>query len=50
MDIDVINEPEILENIRRRLEHGQIYSFVENTLLAINPYKYFDGLYDDKVK
>jgi myosin heavy subunit len=41
MDLDVINEPEVLENVRRRFEKRKIHSFVESTLLVVNPYHFF---------
>lgn len=39
MDMDVLNEPEILRTLKYRLENKRIYTFVENTLIVVNPYQ-----------
>ena len=37
----------LLDNVRRRFVRDQIYTCVGDVLLAVNPYKKIDGLYDD---
>lgn len=37
--MDVMNEAEILWNMKKRFLKGQIYSYIGNTLLFMNPYK-----------
>lgn len=39
MENDVINEPEILQHLALRFQNNKIYTYVENTLIAVNPYK-----------
>lgn len=39
MENDVINEPEILQHLALRFQNNKIYTYVESTLIAVNPYK-----------
>jgi myosin heavy subunit len=50
MDTDVLNEPEILQTLKLRLENNRIYTFVENSLLAVNPYYPINSLYSNALK
>ena len=50
METDLINEPEILHILKLRFDNKKIYTFVENTLIAMNPYKLIDNLYNDDVR
>lgn len=38
MQIDIINEPEILQLLTGRFHERKIYTYVENTLIAVNPF------------
>ena len=38
MQIDIINEPEILQLLTGRFQERKIYTYVENTLIAVNPF------------
>lgn len=50
MDTDVLNEPEVLQTLKLRLYNNRIYTFVENSLLAVNPYYYIHSLYSNLLK
>jgi myosin heavy subunit len=50
MDTDVLNEPEVLKTLKYRLENKRIYTFIENSLLSVNPYSPFPLLYSDDLK
>lgn len=50
LESDIINEPEILNNLKLRFYDNKIYTFVENTLLAINPYHLISELYTQENK
>jgi len=47
MDTDVLNEPEILKTLKFRLENSRIYTYVENSLLSVNPYIPIKALYSE---
>jgi myosin heavy subunit len=50
MDNDIINEPEILHYLVERYLKKKIYTYVENTLLTINPYLLIPELYTDTLR
>ena len=50
MDNDLINEPEILKTLRLRLSNMKIYTFVENSIISVNPYYNIPMYYVDQVK
>lgn len=50
MDTDVLNEPEILKTLKLRLENKRIYTFIENSLLSVNPYSTIPLLYSTELK
>lgn len=50
MDNDIINEPEILQHLSARFLNRKIYTYVENTLIAVNPYFLISELYTDSLK
>jgi myosin heavy subunit len=50
MDTDVLNEPEVLKTLKFRLENKRIYTFIENSLLSVNPYTSIPILYSDELK
>jgi myosin heavy subunit len=43
-----LNEPSMLQNVARRYEQDDIYSYVGPVLLAVNPYKTIPELYSDQ--
>lgn len=45
LESDIINEPELLNSLRCRFDEEKIYTFVESTLLALNPYQLIPTLY-----
>ena len=45
-----LNEATLLNNVRRRYAKDQIYTYVANILIALNPYKPLRHLYDAKVR
>lgn len=44
--LPALDENTILANMRQRYEIGVIYTYVASVLLAMNPYRVIDGLYD----
>eukprot|EP00931_Biecheleriopsis_adriatica_P052437 TRINITY_DN304_c0_g4_i3.p1 TRINITY_DN304_c0_g4~~TRINITY_DN304_c0_g4_i3.p1 ORF type:complete len:1396 (+),score=270.35 TRINITY_DN304_c0_g4_i3:95-4282(+) len=40
-----LDDANILENLRRRYQKEEIYTYTANVLLAVNPYKSLSGLY-----
>ncbi len=50
MDNDLINEPEILKTLRLRLNNMKIYTFVEDSIISVNPYYSIPMYYVDQVK
>ena len=40
----------MLENLRKRYEKDQIYTYAAHVLLAVNPYKAMDSLYTEDLK
>lgn len=50
MDTDVLNEPEVLKTLKFRLENKRIYTFIENSLLSVNPYTTIPLLNSDNLK
>jgi myosin heavy subunit len=50
MDTDVLNEPEVLKTLKFRLDNKRIYTFIENSLLSVNPYAPIPLLYEDTLK
>jgi myosin heavy subunit len=47
--MDVLNEPEILSNIRRRYSSDKIFTKIGPTLIVVNPYKTIDALFNHDV-
>lgn len=43
--MNILNEPEILNNIWTRFEKDKIYTYIGPTLIAMNPYKNIEYLY-----
>ncbi|KAJ5069604.1 unconventional myosin-ie [Anaeramoeba ignava] len=46
-----INESQIVENLKKRLQAEIIYTYIGFVLIAVNPYRKIDGMYsDEKIK
>ena len=45
VNMDILNEPELLSNLKTRFNQNKIYTYVGPTLLAVNPFKAIDMLY-----
>lgn len=50
MDNELINEAEVLQTLRMRLNNLRIYTFVENSIISVNPYYSIPMLYADQLK
>lgn len=48
-NMDVLNEPEILNNLRRRYKEDKIFTKIGPTLIVVNPYKIIEPLFNHKV-
>ena len=44
-----VSEEALLETLKSRFNNGDIYSYVGNSLIAVNPYKFFP-IYNPKVR
>lgn len=42
-----LNEPSILFNLKQRFENSTPYTYTNDIVIAVNPYKWIDGLYGD---
>jgi len=49
MDLPFINEPEVINNIQKRYQDDQIFSYLGSSLISVNPYKYIHKLFENKV-
>jgi len=38
-EMNVLNEPEVLNNLVQRYKHDYIFTYIGPTLIIINPYK-----------
>ncbi len=47
--MDILNEPEILSNIKRRYKADKIFTKIGPTLIVVNPYKIIEPLFNHKV-
>jgi myosin heavy subunit len=48
-NMDVLNEPEILNNLKRRYKQDRIFTKIGPTLIVINPYKVIQPLFNHQV-
>ncbi|KAH9622573.1 hypothetical protein KSS87_016460 [Heliosperma pusillum] len=44
--LSYLHEPGVLQNLRTRYEHNEIYTYTGNILIAINPFQRLPHLYD----
>ena len=47
--MEILNEAELLNNLRIRYKQDQIFTYVGTTLLAINPFKKVDQLFTEEI-
>lgn len=45
VNMECLNEPEILNNLRNRYYESKIYTYVGPTLISINPYRFIQQLF-----
>lgn len=45
-----VNRPGILHTLRSRFHHDRIYTSIGPILVALNPFKWIHGIYDEEVK
>ncbi|KRW98093.1 Regulator of chromosome condensation 1/beta-lactamase-inhibitor protein II [Pseudocohnilembus persalinus] len=50
VSMEILNEPEIINNLQERFFQRKIYSYVGPTLVVMNPFKKVDELYSNEVK
>jgi myosin heavy subunit len=48
--MDVLNEPEILNNLKHRYRQDRIFTKIGPTLIVVNPYKRIDALFNGHVR
>ena len=49
-NLDVLNSATLVENTRQRFVENHIYTYISQLLIAVNPFKVIDGLYDERRK
>jgi myosin-7 len=47
--MNVLNEPEIIANVKLRYHKDAIFTFIGPTLIVMNPYKKIEALFNQKV-
>jgi myosin heavy subunit len=47
-DMDVLNEPEILNNLVERYKSSKIFTFIGPTLIVINPYRIINEYFSNE--
>ena len=47
--MDVLNEPEIYNNLLSRYNNDNIYTYISQTLIMINPYKSIHKIYSENI-
>jgi len=48
IQMEELNEPFLLHNIHNRFKKHVIYTYIEEILVSVNPYKYFTELYAEE--
>ena len=46
--LEILTEENVIKNLKKRFESKQIYTFIGDILVAINPFQKLD-IYDEKV-
>jgi len=49
-NLDVLNSATLVENTKQRFVQDDIYTYISQLLIAVNPFKQIEGLYTDKKK
>ncbi|KRX01847.1 P-loop containing nucleoside triphosphate hydrolase [Pseudocohnilembus persalinus] len=49
VDMEILNEPEILQNIKKHYKKDKIFTKIGPTLIVMNPYKYIPELFNDEI-
>ena len=49
-NLEVLNAATLVENTKQRFTRDWIYTYISEILIAVNPFKYIDGLYTDEKK
>ena len=49
-NLDVLNSATLVQNTRARFKEDVIYTYISEILIAVNPFKYIDGLYTEEKK
>ena len=47
-NLEVLNDATLLHNTRRRFNEDNIYTYISEILLVVNPFKEIPGAYDDE--
>ena len=49
-NLEVLNAATLVENTKQRFVIDRIYTYISEILIAVNPFKFIDGLYTDEKK
>ena len=49
-NLEVLNAATLVENTKQRFAVDRIYTYISEILIAVNPFKFIDGLYTDEKK
>lgn len=49
VEMNVLNQSEILKNIRNRYSQDEIFTLIGPTLIVMNPYKHINNMFDESV-
>ena len=49
VDMDILNDAELLVNIKKRFMSRNIFTYVGPTLLVVNPYYKIEELFQQKI-
>lgn len=41
-DMDILNEPQVLNNLVQRYKNDKIFTFIGPTLVVVNPYRFIN--------
>jgi myosin heavy subunit len=48
-DMDILNEPEVLNNLIQRYKNDKIFTFIGPTLVVVNPYRVLQEYFSNDV-
>ncbi|KAL3932462.1 MAG: hypothetical protein SGPRY_000692 [Prymnesium sp.] len=49
-NLEVLNAATLVENSRQRFAVDKMYTYISEILIAVNPFKFIEGLYSDEMK